>query len=220
MAKFLPDGWKCSARAAQEVQARYKEVSEHVRLIAGKYRSLSYPSPEDFHQEGMLAASYAIDTYDASRGYKQAAYIQRVVGNALAMVAAEVSAMSRAPKIQNEDGSKSSALVSLEPEVATTIRTESPHAQREEVISIFRKKTEGHRRIEKLKANLLPDARLVLELKMDTPLPLQVLSRNLHGRNKLTNHALSRYTGMTVSRIEKSLREIRTAAREAGFAVG
>lgn len=216
MARFLPEGWRCSSRAAEELSRTYDTVSTQVRLIATRYRQLPYPSPEDFHQEGMLAATFAIDTYTPNRG-KLAAYIQIVVSNAMAMVAAEVSAQSRAPKIIEEGGNKVSALISLEPEMLPGLKLEASPVIRENTIRTMQSKTAGRRRIESLKLCLAPDARLILDLKMNTPLELTVLSRNLHGRNKLTNHAISHYTGLTLSRVEKSLREIRAAAREAGL---
>lgn len=230
MAKYLPDGWCCSPGAAHRLTQMYAAVSLQVKLIASTYRHLSYPSQSDFQQEGMLAATYAIDTYTPNRG-KVEAYIQIVVGNALAMVAAEVSAMIRAPKLIDEHGFKVSALVPFETietprrhdeamrfsDIATVAAFDSM-ARREDAISRLQAKVKGRKRIENLKAQLLPDARLILELKMNTPLELSVLSRNLHGRNKLTNHALSRYTGMTLSRVEKSLKEIRAAARGSGLA--
>lgn len=220
MAKYIPDGWRCSPRGSQALAQKYDQIINMVRAISHRYRHLTYPAQDDFYQEGLLAATYAIDTHNTSRG-KLEAYIQCVVSNALAMVAAEASAMSRSPKLREWNGSewvRVSAFTPLDPEtIQSPIQAETITQAREDAISSIRQQEAGRRRIEALKAKLPSDSRLILDLKMDTPLELQVLSRNLNGRNKLTNLALSRYTGLTLSRVEKSLREIRAVAKATGL---
>jgi RNA polymerase sigma factor (sigma-70 family) len=216
VAKYTPDNWRCSANANRILTERYTQIAEQVRTISSNFR-MNYPDQCDFQQEGMLAALYAIDSYTPSRG-KLEAYIQTVVYNAMAMVACEAAALRRAPKCIDADGRRVSALTPLDPDTVPCNDNEEPHAFRRETdLAKLQKRVAGRRRIEALKQTLSHEARLVLEMKLNPPMELHVMARNLHGRNKLTNNALSKYTGITISRVEKSLREIRDAARKAGL---
>lgn len=214
MAKYIPDNWRPSVNAQLIFNERFEKIQLQVRIISNKFR-MNYPSQEDFQQEGLIAALYAIDTYTAARG-KLEAYIQTVAYNGMAMVACEAAALRRAPKVIDAEGRKVSAFTQLNPEMVGANDDEPSLFQRERELEVLRKRVEQRHHIEVLKAKLTPEARLILDMKLNPPLELHVLSRNLHGRNKLTNQALSKYTGMTVSRVEKSLREIRTVAQEAG----
>lgn len=217
MAKYIPDSWRCSANAARVFSQKYQAIKTQVRIISSNFR-MNYPSQEDFQQEGMIAALYAIDSYTPARG-KLEAYIQTVAFNGMAMVACEAAAQRRAPKIIDANGFKVSALTVLEPEIhASNDNIEPELLQKEDAVALLKARVAGRARIESLKSKLTPEARLILQVKLHPPMELYVMARNLHGRNKLTNQALSKYTGMTISRVEKALREIRAAVRDTGLA--
>lgn len=219
MAKYIPDGWRCSADGARRYKAMEAEIDLIVSRNVRKY-DLGAIGRDDLMQEGRLAATYAVDTYTEGRGKLQA-YINRVVFNALAMVATEALALARQPykAVQEADGSwRRVPIRHVEFEHDTMAgqwdglrdpdeRPDGSSAQRES--DVFCRQllacSQSQRAVERgatldqkiAQLNLGDDAQAILRIRMVTPPELWILSRNLNrGRmSKLEPQAICLYLG-------------------------
>lgn len=218
MAQFIPSGWQASPEANRAFSANYRHIR---KLVEQKAKNFFAPplTEDDFIQEGLTAAVYAIDTFDGARGSVDA-YMRTVVQNALSMVVSEYLAQRRAAYSWKQEGHK---WVRVRAEIVDETDTVPSDTARngeqlliaaENDVRDIRRRTREERRLIRLKANLSEPARLVLDLRLSPPLPLLVLARNMSGRktSRVPHYAIAAYTGLTANVVEKATREIRNVA--------
>lgn len=229
MAKFIPDGWVMSEKSSKV----FTDLLPHLDdIIQSKIRKYNLPSTEnsDLIQEARLAAAYAVDTYQSGRG-SIGGYIQRVVDNALGMVASEMLAQKRqahthvleSVPVYEGDGTKVSIRhemvwrrIPAKPsdvdldmvdcgQVHCTPETELLH--RVDVMERWGRERDRMRRIARL--GMSRDARVVLQLKLRPPAELWVTARNMMGgRHRIDCPAIAHYLGWTKTRARAAMREI------------
>lgn len=288
MAQYTPKSWKASPAAVKAFTADHVAIRKLVSQRARKFFALSSISPEDLVQEGMIAALYAVDSYQQTRG-KRDAYITTLVDNALAMIACESRASCRQPKtwVSNEmptceavdaltharcgltvreHGKKTAHKYTLpdwragdmppcehreptdlkkkpcrrpliehanldhhysvaewrqvpvhepvDPDMVEANITLSVSEEREEYLEQQERVYKSRQRLLKLRNRLRPEVAILLDLRMNPPVDLLVLARNILGRtvslkSRMPNQAIASYLGMDVDTVAKAARELR-----------
>lgn len=245
MARFTPEGWKCSPQAAALYLQRRAEVDGIVASAARTYFNLPAIDKGDLQQEGLTAALYALDSFSPERGSLMG-YLNRVVRNALAMVACEATAQCRQPYtwVKEEDAREYQKcapgeetpgapagwrevvvpggwrrVVLSEGAEPDAVRCEMAGPgrgmeAREDALAELQSTARARARLADFRAQLSPAAQRVLDVRLDPPMELLVLARNLIGRNvseeaKMPTAALATFLGMTSGTVQKALKEIR-----------
>lgn len=196
MAKFIPDGWRMSLDGERRFNGMRATCLLIVKRRIRKY-NLPGHDPDDLIQEGMLAAAYAVDTFNEKRG-KLEGYISRVVFNALAMVACSVLAKSRQPhkQVQDPDGTWRNVPighVELEHDTVVDDSVDPVIARREVATELAVMSVTLDERIAALE--LSDDAKQLLAIRINTPPELWIMSRNMNrGRmDRLSAQAICLY---------------------------
>lgn len=223
MAKFTPAGWRCSTQGAHKFQDMFERINAIVKKRVRKY-SLPSLDAMDLMQEGLLAAAYAVDTYQPTRGNLDG-YISTVVTNALAMVAAEALTQSRQPykQVQEADGSWRRVpvgFVELAHETAADDQLDQAIERIARQRELAQRAHEMDERLNQLK--LSEDAAALLGVRLRTPAELWILARNMNnGRMKLEANSVCTYLGWFAPshpepdklRYQRAAREIREQFR-------
>lgn len=223
MAQYTPKHWTASAVASREFRACYSDILKLVQQKARKYFALASITNADLVQEGMIAALYAIDSFDQTRGFKREAYIARLVDNALMMVVAESRSQCRQPYawVKDDPNDKGEvewrrvpAMEFAEPDdVNADDEPTMPEAREAELERADRAEAE-RARLAAVRKELSPAAKLVFDCRTEPPPVLFVIARNLAGRNvgenaRMPNEAIAQYLNMEASQVAKALREVK-----------
>lgn len=223
MAQYTPEGWKASAEAQRTFAEEYPTIKKFVASRVRRYFGLAAIGPNDLLQEGLIAALYAIDSYQPKRG-KRAAYIGVVVDNALAMIAAESRAQCRQPYtfVMDEDDKGETiwrrvpVSEPVDPEMVegeVTLTLSDQHDKKMERIDrMYAKRA----RLAAFRRTLCPVTARVFDVRMSPPIELLVIARNIVGRTvsakaRMPNQALALYLNLDVGVVAKAARELREA---------
>lgn len=213
MAKFIPDGWRMSPTGARRFKEEIGRIEGIVRRRCSKY-NLQSMSMEDLLQEARLAAAYAVDSYKPERGSFDG-YIGVVVGNAVAMVAAESLAQRRQPYTHTQDLNtgewkrvpvRSSELFEEAHNDPAPTPEQRLRAREDDVDSTLRS-IDLDRELEAL--GLSDDARALLRLKLSPPPELWVRARNLNrGRYKINAGLMAEHLDWPRTRLQRAAQEL------------
>lgn len=211
MAQYTPKAWTAvSPEASGKFRERYSEILKLVQQKARKYFNMSSIATADLVQEGLIAALYAVDSYDPSRG-KMDAYIGTNVNNAMMMILAESRAQCRQPytwvkaeddstpapapaktsatdekpavKKQEENWRRVPAMDFSDPDTVLDKERLTPLEQREAEIERLDRAEASRVRLAEVRATLGPVAALVFDVRCEPPPVVFTIARNLSGRS-------------------------------------
>lgn len=220
MAKFIPTGWQMSPKGTEVFNREYPKISQLVKNRARKYR-LPSMSTEDLAQEGMLAAAYAVDTFDPERGKPLNTYVRRVVDNALKMIVCESLALCRSAFVYMFDDGEWRR-VPAQPSDATDNIPDTFERTDDQMVKVREDARQAYHRERKLRAlasRCSEDAKAVLSLRISAPPELRIASRNLSGGTRAVPHsrAVAHYMGWPRERVQVALRELREVLKAEGL---
>lgn len=221
---YVPKGWKMRAESRREFLKHRAEIDKIVKQCARKYFRLPSIDPEDLEQDGRMAAAYAIDTFDVRRGKNLYGYVNRVVYQALAMVAGISLAKKRHPHVhvRRTDGKWEEVPAAFSgPSRPDGREGEMPIVsaeafQRQERVEEVRRRARYRRQLDEIwvKQKLSKDAAVLLEIRRRPPAGLCVAARNMNnGRHDINMKSIAFWTGWTLKRVQKAHAELVAALK-------
>lgn len=167
----------------------------------------------DLEQEARIAATYAVDTWDATRSPtgKLMNYVGVCVERALAMIACEKLAKIRQPYISElvgEEWVKTPVEHSLveDDDVVDLNGSDTPLLRREEMIDRIQIEADLQDIIDK--AELTRDARQLLEMRL-TPPPEFIITLRNAGRRRSVPRTTAAFLGWTQGQFDRAAKELR-----------